>query len=234
MSTFKVLITCEHASNDIPGQYRHLFTDPIRLESHEGWDPGALGIAKLLGEKLGLETCTYDFTRLLIEVNRSVGHPKLFSDFTDHLSESEKESLLNTYYFPYRDGIERKIKEMIADGHVVVHLSVHTFTPNFFGVEREVEVGLLFDESKLLESRFCKKWQVSLDQKLPKMKIRLNEPYKGSDDGFTTYLRTKFIWSDYLGIELEVSQKFQEESMLNFFPCLVDSFIQSLASLKDT
>jgi hypothetical protein len=38
--------------------------------------------------------------------------------------------------------------------------------------------------------------------------VKMNQPYKGTDDGFTTYLRKKFDPEHYAGIELEVNQKY--------------------------
>ncbi len=39
------------------------------------------------------------------------------------------------------------------------------------------------------------------------LKIRRNYPYLGKADGFTTYLRRRFLPCDYAGIELEVNQR---------------------------
>lgn len=36
----------------------------------------------------------------------------------------------------------------------------------------------------------------------------INVPYNGADDGFTTYLREQFPADKYLGIEIEVNQKY--------------------------
>jgi hypothetical protein len=47
-----------------------------------------------------------------------------------------------------------------------------------------------------------------LEQNLPSFVTKFNEPYKGTDDGFTTYLRQKFRDTEYLGIEVEVNQKY--------------------------
>ena len=44
----------------------------------------------------------------------------------------------------------------------------------------------------------------------------MNFPYLGTDDGFTTYLRTKFADADYAGIELEVNQIFSNQNKMNF------------------
>ena len=71
-----------------------------------------------------------------------------------------------------------------------------------------MDVGILFDPDRKGESDFCKQLLDGLEQAVPFLVIKFNEPYKGTDDGFTTYLRTKFSDNEYLGIEIEVNQKF--------------------------
>ncbi|MFY0606111.1 MAG: N-formylglutamate amidohydrolase [Cyclobacteriaceae bacterium] len=228
MSRLVTLITCEHASNAVPPEYAELFADLHILQTHEGWDPGALEIAQIFGDQLDLPVYTYDFTRLLIEVNRSLGHERLFSVVTQKLTADQKEHLVVKYYLPYRQKVEELIAAEIANGNMVIHLSVHTFTPIYFGVKRAVEVGLLFDESKKMESRFCGHWQKALKRVLPELVIMANEPYKGSDDGFTTYLRTRFSENSYLGLELEVSQKYHWEPA----KCLITSIIATFEEAR--
>ncbi|HZI25413.1 MAG TPA: N-formylglutamate amidohydrolase, partial [Chryseolinea sp.] len=84
----------------------------------------------------------------------------------------------------------------------------HTFTPVLNNQIRTVDIGILFDPNRKAESEFCRKLFDGLEQSLPYLSIKLNEPYKGTDDGFTTYLRTKFYDDEYLGIEIEVNQKY--------------------------
>jgi hypothetical protein len=68
-------------------------------------------------------------------------------------------------------------------------------------------MGLLFDPDRAHEKLFCEEWKIQLLQVFPDWKVEFNEPYKGIDDGFTTYLRKRFSNDHYLGIELEWNQK---------------------------
>ena len=45
------------------------------------------------------------------------------------------------------------------------------------------------------------------------LRIRFNYPYLGISDGFTSYLRKKFNQKNYVGIELEVNQKFLSDNI---------------------
>jgi len=74
-----LLISCEHAGNEVPDSYSTLFSDANEvLESHRGWDPGALEVAQFLVDQLQVQSFLMPVTRLLIEMNRSLDNPQLF------------------------------------------------------------------------------------------------------------------------------------------------------------
>lgn len=205
MELYSLLITCEHAGNTVPPPYDSLFINKHDvLNSHRGWDPGAWALAESLGIHFGIEAVPFFSTRLLIEPNRSLNHPELFSEFSRGLAKEVKDSLIKERYLPYRERVQAHIESLKKP---VLHLSVHTFTPVFSGQERNVDIGLLFDPSRKNEKQFCETWRKQLLKSFPDWKIEFNEPYKGIDDGFTTYLRTQFSDEQYLGIELEWNQK---------------------------
>ena len=161
-------------------------------------------------------------TRLLIEMNRSLDNPQLFSDFSNGLEEAVKSNLIKQYYLPYRNSIEAAIGQA---NRVVVHLSIHSFTPVLNGEVREVDVGLLFDSDRKSELEFCSILRSKLEKELPEKRIQFNQPYKGTDDGLTTSLRKKFPDHKYLGIEIEINQKFVGTML---FPSLKQSVLTGI------
>ena len=207
-----VIFTCEHAGNDIPeslsGYFQHQQTV---LHSHRGWDPGAWEVATYLAARLNAPLFGTFTSRLVIEANRSHDNPQLFSEFTNALSNDKKEQLLREYYLPYRTNIESVIHHHAKP---VIHLSIHTFTPIWNGAVRDVDIGLLFDPARQGEREFCAHLRNTLQKQNPTLTIKFNEPYHGTDDGFTTYLRTKFNDDYYHGIEIEINQKFFESNEL--------------------
>ncbi|MBZ9728993.1 N-formylglutamate amidohydrolase [Salegentibacter sp. JZCK2] len=225
----KLVLTCEHAFNTIPKEYKGLFVDSEEiLQSHRGYDPGALDLFKEL-EVLADFSQIQETGRLLVEVNRSKGHPYLFSEFTKDLSLRHKSKILDKYYFPYRDAVENKISAFIKKGEKVLHFSVHTFTPELKGIVRNTDIGLLYDPVRVGEKEFSKNFKQHLKNQNPDLKYRFNYPYMGKADGFTTYLRKKFP-ENYWGIELEVNQKFAALNKMDsrikksVFLALKDSF----------
>jgi predicted N-formylglutamate amidohydrolase len=88
-----------------------------------------------------------------------------------------------------------------------VHLSSHSFTPALDGVARDADIGLLYDPRRAGERALCRHWRSALARHAPALKVRMNYPYAGTADGFTTYLRRRFPGHGYVGIELEVNQR---------------------------
>jgi predicted N-formylglutamate amidohydrolase len=203
-----IILSCEHASNLVPQAYRDLFQGAASvLNSHRGWDPGALELAKTMADALDIPLFSTASTRLLVEPNRSLGHRFLFSEFTRQLDRETKDSILQAYYWPHRQNVQTAITRMVGEGKSVLHVSVHTFVPVLDGEIRRADIGLLYDPSRKLEKEFCESWKRGLTSSRPDLNVRKNYPYLGTADGFTTHLRRKFAAGSYLGIELEVNQR---------------------------
>jgi predicted N-formylglutamate amidohydrolase len=204
-----VLVTCEHGGNRIPARYRPLFNrHPAVLQTHRGYDVGALAFARDLAAALDAKLVYSTTSRLLVELNRSPGHRSLFSEMTRDLSPGEREAIMARYYLPYRRHVENEIALAVAAGRRVVHISSHSFAPVLGGVVRRADIGLLYDPHRACETRFCRTWQRHIAAAAHDLSVRRNYPYRGSDDGLTTWLRTRFRADRYLGIELEINQKY--------------------------
>lgn len=203
-----LLLTCEHAVNTIPEPYSIYFKNhQDLLDSHRGIDYGALDIATFLANALPCKIFTASTSRLLIDFNRSLGHTACFSEATRPLSKQQQQAIIETYYLPYRRRIESFITEQVKQGHRILHLSIHSFTPVMAGVTRNADLGLLYDPRHKPEKDFADQWQKLLKQTAHgSLKIRKNYPYQGKSDGFATALRRQFAPSTYIGIEVETNQ----------------------------
>lgn len=209
----KLIITCEHAGNEVPAKYRHLFrSNPEVLNTHRGYDIGALDLTNTISDALNIEAHVHTLSRLIIDLNRSLHNPSAFSEFMDGVDQESRRSIIEEYYLPHRQKIQQVITGSISKGRSVIHLSVHTFTPQLKGIVRNADVGLLYDPQRTSEKEFCWKWRRQLQSQMPDLKYRMNYPYRGTMDGFTTSLRKEFSQEKYLGVELEVNQKFAESN----------------------
>jgi predicted N-formylglutamate amidohydrolase len=205
---FKIVITCEHGGNQVPERYADLFKNhEAVLATHQGWDIGALKLANKLASVADFFFYT-EVTRLLVDLNRSINHPKLFSFITKNLESDEKSLILEKYFYPYRKEVSGVIEDLISHGNRVLHVSVHTFTPVLGSVTRNNDIGLLYDPGRLLEKKFNHLWEFAMHSIDPNIKIRFNYPYRGKSDGFVNYFRKRFSENVYICSELEVNQKF--------------------------
>ena len=195
--------------NTVPAQYSSFFKDnEAVLGTHRAYDIGAIELYETLVQKLNPDYCLKgEVSRLLIELNRSLHHPQLFSDFTKSLSKEEKEELIVNYYRPYRTEIENFIRSNINSSFNTLHVSVHSFTNELKGIQRNADLGILYDPKRVTEKKFAKTFKSALRSQLPSLKVRFNYPYLGTADGFTSYLRKKFP-QQYLGIELELNNSY--------------------------
>jgi predicted N-formylglutamate amidohydrolase len=229
---FRLVVTCEHAGNHTPPAYAHLFSGARAvLATHRGYDAGALELARRLARRFAAPLAFSRVTRLLVDLNRSIGHPALYSEFSRRLSDEQRRVLLARHYAPYREQVESTIREMISDPRSVMHLSVHSFTPVLNGQERRADIGLLYDPGRPLERSLCGKWTAAIRALRPDLIVRRNYPYYGVSDGFTTWLRKRFPKSSYAGIELEVNQKWVGGT--GDWRRLQEAVEQSLATLLD-
>jgi predicted N-formylglutamate amidohydrolase len=208
----RVVVTCEHASNAIPGSYNRLGLDRRLLESHIAHDLGARDIARFYARALGAELHEGQWSRLVVDLNRSVGHRNLIVETSfgtkipgnTELEIEEKKRRIRAYHEPYRHSVVQALARVAEQCGACVHLSVHSFTPIVNGKRRDADVGLLFDPSRPNERSLAKRWAQALAAS--GLRVRLNYPYRGTADGFTKNLRELFPASRYTGLELELNQ----------------------------
>lgn len=208
---YSLVLSCEHAGNEVPSEYRRLFEGRearAALESHRGWDPGAIALARRLSGAFGAPLVAQPVTRLLVECNRSLDHPALWSAFSRRLPKHDKQAVLTRFWHPHRDAVRAAVRGRGC----VLHLGVHTFTPVWRGRARPTGIGVLYDPHREPERtvaielchairRACGA-ALACDARV----VHLNRPYRGWTDGLTTTLRRELPADRYVGLELEVSQ----------------------------
>jgi predicted N-formylglutamate amidohydrolase len=202
-----LVLTCEHADHRVPRRYARLFAGAKGvLESHRGWDPGALRLARLMARRLDVPLLATRWSRLLVESNRSPSNPRIWSRFTRELPREERRSILDRYWRPHREEVEEAVLEAIGRGERVVHVAVHSFTPVLDGQARNADVAFLYDSKRARETQLARRWSTLLRDDSPELRVRFNYPYRGCTDGLATWLRRRHPAPRYLGFELEVNQ----------------------------
>lgn len=211
-SGIDAIVSCEHASNRIPAPLARLGLPASRLTQHIAWDPGAGVIARALARRLRCPCHLGRWSRLVVDLNRSLGHEKLMASETfgvrvpgnESLAPGDIERRVRTYWRPYRDAATADVRRIIARTGRCVHWSIHSFTPVVDGIVRPVDVGLLYDPRRRRERELAHRLRPLIATH--GLRVRMNAPYRGTSDGFTTQLRRVLPESRYLAFEIETNQ----------------------------
>ena len=202
------LITCEHGGNRIPREYRILFDGhESLLSSHRAHDAGALRMARDLASALHAPLVASTVSRLLIDLNRSITHPRVYSEISRAAPAAMRQEIRQRYYAGYREAVERWVEQSASTGRRTIHVSCHSFAPQLDGRRRDADIGLLYDPARPAEKALCRAWRTAIRARMPGLKTRMNYPYAGKSDGLTTHLRRRYPCEAYIGIELEINQR---------------------------
>lgn len=178
-----VLITCEHASNAVPGEWARLGLPDDLLDSHWGWDRWAADTLHRFAPAVGATTICSRVSRLVLDVNRGVGEPTLIRAEAEGralpgnvgLSAAEVEERVARLHAPYHAAIDAALAAMTArfGPERVVFFTFHSFTGEYGAQDRDFDVGVLFDAHEDLAAG------VKRALATRGLRVRLNEPYSG-------------------------------------------------------
>jgi predicted N-formylglutamate amidohydrolase len=200
-------VTCEHGGNRVPANLAPLFRGMRgALQSHRGYDAGALVMARALARALHAPLVASTTSRLVVDLNRSLGNAGLWSEVTRALPREARERIVRRHYLPYRSRVEGIVAAAREARRQMIHFSSHSFTPVLAGKVRRADVGLLYDPARAGEAKLCAAIKAALLARQPSLRVRRNYPYAGTSDGLTTALRARFDPSEYVGIEIELNQ----------------------------
>lgn len=144
-------------------------------------------------------------SRLLVDLNRSPHHPKLFSEISRRLPRTERDRIVRELHDPHWASAESAIARASGRG-VAVHWAIHSFTPVLDGNVRNADIGLLYDPTRPQEKRLANALRAAISEEVPSLKVRRNYPYRGIADGLATALRRRYPGSRYAGMEIEINQ----------------------------
>jgi predicted N-formylglutamate amidohydrolase len=178
----KIVITCEHATNDLPEDYSWSEHDQRHfVDEHWGIDIGAFEMAKELAAELKCVFVHSLYSRLLLDTNRSIVSDTLFRktgdghevDLNKDLTYEEEQRRIKRFYIPYYEAL----REISTKVDPTIILSIHSFTPNYQGEKRSLEMGVLYGHDS---TKFA--IDVNEGMKNKGYYSEINKPY----DGITT------------------------------------------------
>jgi predicted N-formylglutamate amidohydrolase len=183
--TSPILLVCEHAGRRIPKSLARLGLPQAELERHIAYDIGAEEVACGLAATLDSPLALQRYSRLVYDCNRPPDSPTAIPELSEltqipgnkGLSAEERRARIDEIYLPFHAQVAQMIDRRLGSGRDVFFVTIHSFTPVFKGISRNMHVGLLFDRDR----RFTDQIAPLLRQEGP-YEVRLNEPY-GPGDG---------------------------------------------------
>lgn len=181
----RVILVCEHASNHIPARWGDLGLSAAQRAEHIAWDPGALGLARGLSERLDATLIHAPASRLVYDLNRApdmAGAMPARSELHDipgnaAITPAERLARTEALYLPWAAGLHGLIAGRIALGRRPVIVTIHSFTPIYHGRPRHVEFGVIHDADAHLAVAI-----LTAAQRLTRLRSELNSPYSAADD----------------------------------------------------
>lgn len=175
----RLVFLCEHASNVLPDPWSWPRADRWLVETHWASDIGAADFTRRVAALMNAPAVLSRFSRLLIDPNRPLDSDTLFRQNADgrqvHLNRAllrtDRQERIDRLYHPYHAAVSAMVARSRAD----TVFSIHTFTDNYEGDARILEIGVLFDEDE--EPAF----QLIRHLEEAGFHVLANEPWSGKD-----------------------------------------------------
>jgi predicted N-formylglutamate amidohydrolase len=179
-------LICDHASFRVPASLSDLGLSEAARRAHIGWDIGAADVARRLSYLLDAPLVLSGYSRLVIDCNRPPGSLTSIPAVTCGVAvpgnaavdEREARAREEACFWPYHRAIERLLGEREARGARTVLLSIHSFTPSLYGLDRPWNISLLYGKDKRLAAHFLEELGGMTD-----IMSGDNEPYQVTDRG---------------------------------------------------
>lgn len=176
--TCPIVLVCDHASNRIPRSLGTLGLSSIQLQEHIAWDPGAALLARKLSARLGATLVLSNYSRLVIDCNRSPGHADSIPTQSDSIAipaneqptDADVERRRLHLFEPYHDAIASLLS--IRNPATTRLLSIHSFTAVLAGQQRPWSIGVCYDHSKAWARQILRELRLRTEDQ-----IGDNEPY---------------------------------------------------------
>lgn len=178
------VFTCDHASNFMPEAFGRLGLAADDMERHIAWDPGALPVARLMAEALDATLIESGVSRLVIDCNRPLDAHNLIPETSETtkipgntgLSDGDRQARVELAWRPFHDAVEHTIEARLAAGRETRLVSIHSFTPVYFGKQRPWQIGIIHDEDERIAAPLIR----ALNG-VAGIVVGANEPYSPAD-----------------------------------------------------
>jgi predicted N-formylglutamate amidohydrolase len=206
-----LVVSCEHAWWQLP-EGCDLGVPLDLLRSQASWDHGALEVAqRIAASAYDARLFAGKYSRMFVDLNRAAAHPHVIPchsygvDVPGNLQLDvlARASRLAAFHQPYWASVANAVDETIAAHGQCIHISSHSFCPALDPLQRNFDIGILFDPAHDFEASIANKLLRLVNEQ--GLRARANQPYSGTSAALVTELRSTRLQQRYAGIEIESS-----------------------------
>ncbi|MBD3664100.1 N-formylglutamate amidohydrolase [Sulfitobacter aestuariivivens] len=177
-----LLLLCEHAGQSIPQCLNRLGLPQHVIDSHRGWDIGALAVAREVAARLSAPLVIQNYSRLVIDANRPPDGAHAVPAEVDGVTIPGNVGITPAEQRQRAKEIFAPLDAVITD---LVHrlkprgcFSIHSFTPVLGGVPRPWHAGFL----SRCDTRSAETLMKVIASRQPDLLMAVNEPYRIDDE----------------------------------------------------
>ena len=237
----KFLLLCDHASNRIPDSVSktHLGLTNSERRRHIAYDIGAKETAIQLANEINAPLIYTDYSRLVIDPNRSKRDPTSIMQIYDgsiipgnlRLSKAQIKYRCEQFYDPYHDAIKKKLKEQKEKKLPVCIVSIHSFTPKLnLQKPRPWHIGILWDRDRRMSNLIIQDLKNNKE-----LCIGENKPYSGNLVGDTLFQHGTSNNIPHVLIELRndlIDTKLGQKKWAKLLSATLNNCIEKLIGVK--
>ena len=185
--TTDLLLVCDHAGQKIPQALLGLGLKKETFNLHVAYDVGASQVACNLSDFLDAPLVLANYSRLLIDPNRSPEDPESILPTSDgipvpgnkNLDKNSRNKRVRDIFNPYHDAIHQLLEKITNPGKKPAFLSIHSFSPEYGEKPRPWDIGVLWNSDQRIAIPLMKLL------KAKGLNVGDNLPYSGHDLAYT-------------------------------------------------
>lgn len=183
-----LVLICDHAGRSVPGALDGLGVGVEHMDRHIAYDIGAAEVTRRMSELLDAPALLHNYSRLVIDCNRPLGHPESIAEVSDgttipanvNIREAQALKRVDTLFWPYHQVISNVVgHRWRVEGCPPVLFSIHSFTPAYGDEHRPWDAGVLYNRDPRLAQPMME------DLRGQGLHIGDNQPYSGLESAYT-------------------------------------------------
>jgi predicted N-formylglutamate amidohydrolase len=202
----RAILICDHASPRIPRRLGTLGLNQADRLRHVAWDIGTAKLARRLSAILDAPLALSGYSRLVVDCNRPLDEPSAFCTRSEDvdvpgnrgLSDAEKAARAEAFYWPYQDAVHALVTSRMERERLPVMVSIHSFTPVWFGRARPWHIGVHYRLDRRLAALALEGLRAD-----PGLVVGENEPYPVAlDEDYTVPVHAELRGLPYVLFEV--------------------------------